>query len=319
MLWEIFASIFLARSEQEGLIHLQSLTLAGDGTPVRTAAQERSKRLCSCRELGISDCSCFRFFSQPDCDWGYDSHRSCYFFGYHLYLLTEPSSGHDLPIFPFLSPASRHDSHSFVYTWFAAKSLLSDFHANTVLLDSAHDALAIYQLLDQEGTQAVIDLNPGHSLPLQKKGYSIGPDGVPRCRDGHPMRYDGFDKAQWRLKYRCPKMCSRLGTPLCQCENPCTTARYGRQVHVYPRSNPRLFCSPPRGTEQWKSAYNARTGSERVNKRIKIDYKLEDGSHRSSKLWYCRLFFIMMAIHQDAWSYTEKTRISSTGKICSAA
>ena len=28
--------------------------------------------------------------------------------------------------------------------------------------------------------------------------------------------------------------------------------------------------------------------------REKIDYKLEDGRYRSSKMWYCRLFAIMM-------------------------
>ena len=40
---------------------------------------------------------------------------------------------------------------------------------------------------------------------------------------------------------------------------------------------------------------------ERSNKREKIDYKLEDGRHRSSKMWYCRLYAIMMLQHLDAW------------------
>lgn len=45
---------------------------------------------------------------------------------------------------------------------------------------------------------------------------------------------------------------------------------------------------------------NARTSAERCNKREKIDYKLEDGKYRSSKMWYCRLFAIMMCQHLDA-------------------
>lgn len=100
-------------------------------------------------------------------------------------------------------------------------------------------------------------------------------------------------------------MCRRNGEIVCQCPDPCPKAKYGRQVHVYPSTNPRLFCVPPRGSAQWKKAYNLRTGSERANKRIKKDYKLEDGSYRSSKAWYCRLFIIMMQIHHDAWPPSE--------------
>ncbi len=34
---------------------------------------------------------------------------------------------------------------------------------------------------------------------------------------------------------------------------------------------------------------------------LKEDYKLEDGRHRSTKMWYCRLYGIMMLQHLDAW------------------
>ena len=44
-----------------------------------------------------------------------------------------------------------------------------------------------------------------------------------------------------------------------------------------------------------------RTTVERSNKREKEDYKLEDGRHRSTKMWYCRLYGIMMLQHLDAW------------------
>ncbi|HIZ43757.1 MAG TPA: hypothetical protein H9672_03405, partial [Firmicutes bacterium] len=47
--------------------------------------------------------------------------------------------------------------------------------------------------------------------------------------------------------------------------------------------------------------YNGRTSVERSNKREKEDYKLEDGRHRSTKMWYCRLYGIMMLQHLDAW------------------
>ena len=49
------------------------------------------------------------------------------------------------------------------------------------------------------------------------------------------------------------------------------------------------------------TAYNKRTSAERVNKRIKIDRLLEEGRHRSSMMWYIRLFAILSVIHIDAW------------------
>ena len=65
--------------------------------------------------------------------------------------------------------------------------------------------------------------------------------------------------------------------------------------------------NPPRGSEEWKLEYNARTSAERCNKREKLDYKLEDGRYRSSMMWYCRLFAIMMCQHLDAWTCSKTT------------
>ena len=65
--------------------------------------------------------------------------------------------------------------------------------------------------------------------------------------------------------------------------------------------NPRLFNNPPRSSKEWKLEYNARTSAERSNKREKLDFKLEDGRHRSTKMWYCRLYHILMLQHLDAW------------------
>lgn len=67
--------------------------------------------------------------------------------------------------------------------------------------------------------------------------------------------------------------------------------------------------TPPRSSEEWKLEYNARTSAERCNKREKIDYKLEDGRYRSSMMWYCRLFAIMMCQHLDAWTLPKTSRL----------
>ncbi len=57
---------------------------------------------------------------------GWDSHRDCYYFGYDLYMLTAADSENDLPVFPFLSPTSRHDSIGFLYNWFSMKRFLPE-------------------------------------------------------------------------------------------------------------------------------------------------------------------------------------------------
>ncbi len=109
------------------------------------------------------------------------------------------------------------------------------------------------------------------------------------------MRHDGIEKA----KFRCPMM--NRSTGVCRCDTPCSNAKYGRTVHLALKDDPRLFNLPPRDSKEWKSAYSRRTSSERCNKRIKIDFHLEDGAHRSSKMWYCRLYAIFMLQHLMAW------------------
>jgi len=77
--------------------------------------------------------------------------------------------------------------------------------------------------------------------------------------------------------------------------------RRNRTVHIFTDDNPRLFNIPPRDSKAWEKEYDGRTSVERSNKREKEDYKLEDGRHRSTKMWYCRLYGIMMLQHLDAW------------------
>ena len=113
LIFRLYQQQFLDRSIHEGLIDPMHLSLAGDGTPVRTAAQQRKKRICDCKEKGCSSCNCKRHYSQPDCNWGWDSHRECYFFGYHLYMYVASDSYSDLPVFPLLERGFQ-TRHAFV-------------------------------------------------------------------------------------------------------------------------------------------------------------------------------------------------------------
>lgn len=73
------------------------------------------------------------------------------------------------------------------------------------------------------------------------------------------------------------------------------------------KDNPRLFNIPPRNSVKWKTEYNARTSAERSNKREKLDFLLGNGRHRSNKMWYCRLYSIMMLQHLNAWNLPYET------------
>ena len=297
---KLYKAEFLDTSVSNGLIDIDNLALAGDGTPVVTSHRERKHRVCACISKGITDCKCDRYFSQPDCDIGWDSSRDCWYHGYDLYMNVDSKS--DLPIFPLLHPASKHDSHGFLHNFFRLKSFLPNYKITKLLLDSAHDAMPYYTYCKRANITPFIDLNgKGGKPPVYKNDFTIGKDGVPICQAGLRMRRDGTEVAKGKTKFKCPMISHKGGCISCTCDNPCSDAKYGRTVHLVMNDNPRLFNNPPRSSKEWKLEYNARTSAERSNKREKLDFKLEDGRHRSSKMWYCRLYHILMLQHLDAW------------------
>jgi len=309
-LFEIFRTLFLNRSVDLGLIDLKNIVLSGDGTEVVTSARHRSRRTCNCLDnKGIRDCKCNRYFSQPDTDCGYDSSRHKYYYGYSLYMMTAADSHSDLPVFPLLNRASMHDSFALCHTYAAMMAFIKDINVSEVLLDSAHDVMAIYQFCQKNAIVPIIDLNERGGVSFKyKDNFTIGKDGIPVCAAGLKMIRDGTEKNRMRIKFRCPNVYHCDGI---HCDHKCSDSPYGRVVHIATKDNPRLFTIPPRGSKDWKREYNKRTSSERCNKREKDDYQLENGRHRSSKQWYCRLYCIMMCQHLDAWSSAFTTSVKT--------
>jgi hypothetical protein len=130
---------------------------------------------------------------------------------------------------------------------------------------------------------------------------SISPQGIPICPI--EMKPNGFDNTQNRQKWRCPLACGSKVS----CPSPCSKAKYGRTFHTFHKDNLRMVPKISRQSEQWKLIYKRRTTVERSNKREKIDYKLEAVHHRSTKMWYIRLYSILMCQHMDAWfNHREK-------------
>ena len=299
-LLKIFRECFLDESIRRGALRTDTLDIAGDGTPIVTAARFRSHHTCKCWENGNFSCDCDRLYLQPDCDLGWDSSREQWYFGYELYLLTDADSG--LPLFPLLNPASKHDSHGFCDTFFRFRCLLPDLKPRSLLLDSAHDSMAMYQYCKKEDIVPYIDLNPCNARKsVDYHGVTVGPDGIPVCAAGLKMKSNGNDNVRQYAKFRCPL--NNNGT--CTCDNPCSDAKYGRTCSIPLETNIRLYTSPPRSSEEWHHMYNKRTSSERCNKRIKLDSLLELCKHHSTKLWYVRLYLILMTLHLLHWEVME--------------
>ena len=165
-------------------------------------------------------------------------------------------SPHDLPLYPRLHPASCHDSVSFVVSSveFSQRFTLGTF--DKILLDAAHDAETIYQLIDHQHQEPIIDLNKRGKKNIDAGGgMLISPEGIPICPKGKKMKPNGFDKSQNRQKWRCSRACG------------CSAAKYGRTFHTHSKDNLRLFPKTCRESEQWKTIYKRRTSIERSNKR----------------------------------------------------
>lgn len=299
LIFKLYHQQFLDVSVEKGLIDSKQLSIAGDGTPVRTSSLLRKKRICNCKKHGVTNCKCRQRFTQPDCSSGWDSSRECFFNGYHLYMFVASDSHCDLPVFPLLERASRHDMLSFLHTFFSMKSYLPEFNVAKMLLDSAMDAYSLYEYCRKQGIVPFIDLKRTKADGTSYKGdFTLDSDGTPVCKMGLRMKRDGIEKAKHRAKFRCPRANRNHG---CFCETPCSDAKYGRIVHTLLKDNPRIINIPPRDSKEWKKEYDRRTSVERSNKREKNDYLLEAGRHRSTKMWYCRLYGIMMLQHLDAW------------------
>jgi hypothetical protein len=299
-LFHFFQSQILFVSANLGLLgDISALSAAGDGTPLVTSAYPRSKPTCDCRARGIADCNHHRLYSQPDCNSGWDSARERYFYGYHLYMISAADSKHDLPLYPRLQPASRHDAVSLVMSTVEFKQRFTLGTVDKMLLDAAHDAESIYLLLEHQGMEPFIDLNVRSKKNTVSKGANdiqISPKGIPICPKGNLMKPNGTDRKLHRRKWRCTAACG------------CSKAKYGRTFYTKTSDDPRLFTKTPRDSEQWNLTYKRRTSVERSNKREKVDYKLESGRHRSTMMWYMRIYGIIICQHMDAWYVSQKDK-----------
>ena len=296
-----FKDVFVLPSARLGLLgDPKALSVAGDGTSVRTGGSRYGKSLCDCRKRGIFRCDCLRRFSDADASWGWDSYREVFFYGRSLYFFTAVDSPHDLPLYLNFFYAQRHDSVCFVPAWVDLVRLYPEFSFSRCLLDSAHDAYPIYRLLRLYGVEAFIDLNErnGGNVVYQDD-ISLSPHGIPVCSGAHIMAYGGYCYDRMRHKWRCPKSRKSWGV---LCDRNCSSSSYGRVFYTYEADNLRFFSRVPRGSSAWKTVYKGRTSVERTNKRAKCDYLLEDKKRRSTRDWFVEGLLAASCLHMDAWA-----------------
>jgi hypothetical protein len=301
LLQELFTRVFVAGSRDRGIIPAEMM-LTGDGSPFESCSNPFGVPVCDCRRKGIFNCDCPRRYSDVYANWGYDSSRNVYFWGRNLYTLCCVNGEAELPVFLRFGQASRHDSVLLAFSVVEAWPLLQSagFTISVFIGDSAHDASALYGLLDLYGTKPVIEFmkKPRFPLPLNDQG-------VPLCPKGFMMQYWGYDKRRSRFKWRCPKKVGPKGLrDSAVCNEPCCDSDYGLIVYTKPEGNRRIFTDIPRGSALWKELYKRRSASERVNKRYN-DFGLDTARVRDNCYWYHLAHLAAMNMHLDAWVKQE--------------
>jgi len=305
----IFYVCVVSKSIELGLINLEQLFVAGDGSKLRTWANPNGRKRCQCDNKGKKGeerCNCLRYYHDPDARWGYDSYHDCWVYGHAYYELTAYSLDHtlELPLVILMAGNNRHDSVLGLYAMHEGRDILG-FPIQVASFDKASDAMGMYRLgYELWHTALVIPLNE------RNKGHftydppiAITPKGIPICPDGRPMVYWGHCPDRQRLKWRCPLKAGKKAERQkpCTSQETCSPSAYGRVIYTYPRTNYRLFTPIPRDSKLWRLHYDHHGCVERSHKRKKYDFLLNQTRTAGRERWFLRVMLAAICQHLDAW------------------
>ncbi len=149
------------------------------------------------------------------------------------------------------------------------------FHPDTFLGDAAFDSADIYGFLKNEFgfRKALIPYNPRNESSLKKVGFNEY--GYPTCPNDASlaMKYCGVTREKDRsdrVKWGCPKVHMVKGQWVCDCTEPCSTAKKGRTTYTYENMDFRLFPGIQRDSSEWIELYGIRTSIERTINHLKL-------------------------------------------------
>jgi len=318
-------------SAQRGLLgDTQKLTIAGDGSALRSGANSNGKPTCNCRKQGIFSCDHDRFYTDPTANWGYDSYRACYYFGHTFYQHVVSTQGHDLPIHVGIGPASETDFtlslNNLDKLTKAFKENGLDWQIQHAIYDAGHDALGIYEYLVDAQITPVIALNPRSSEHPNPTGTAkqVSAEGIPLCPAAKPMRRIGHNAKRHRIYYNCPvkRPTHRNGKYMmlthakeCPLETLCQpSTKMGPVVYVNTADNPRLYPPISRKSKQFKKLMNLRSGCERSNSLKKVAYKLGRRGCRNATHFLVRLYLVSIVEHALVWLKDEYNKVEGNPK-----
>ncbi|MBD3182759.1 hypothetical protein GF312_10735 [Candidatus Poribacteria bacterium] len=274
---DILIKCAIIPSARRGLLgDTDSLIISGDGSPLVTGASHNGKPACECRENGIYDCDCSRYYTDANADWGYDSYRDCYYFGHTYYQHIASISGHDLPLHVSITRASESDFTQSMKDFDRMRKTFREhgleWLIDKTVYDSGHDSVGNYQYLMEQGITPVIALNPRTGVSPVPTGSAkeVNEEGIPICPGGRLMRRHSYNREKHRIIYTCPvkRLTRRDGKymyvphldecPLgCLC-SPHTTM--GPVVYVRTNDDPRLYPPIGRDSPQHKKLMKLRSG-----------------------------------------------------------
>jgi len=323
---DILISCALIPSAERGLLgDTDSITVSGDGSALPTGANSNGKPVCKCRENGIYNCDCDRYYSDPTANWGYDSYRDCYYFGHTFYQHVVSTNGHDLPLQVSISYASETDFTLSMKSMDRLKKALKEhgleWNINNTVYDSGHDATGIYQYLMEDEITPIIALNSRTGVYPSPTGTAdkVNENGIALCPAGMLMRRHVFDRSKHRIYYNCPvkrpthrdgKHIWSAHTEECPYGVLCQPdTKMGPVVYVRTRDDPRLYPPIPRGTDTFKKLMNLRSGCERSNSQKKETYGLGNRPCRSAVHFLVRLYLVSIIEHAKAWLAEDKAKL----------
>lgn len=187
------------------------------------------------------------------------------------------------PELPIEKKSDSPDEDKTISDSAALKPVLTDFftahptfHPDTFLGDAAFDSANIYGSLRMDfGFQnMLIPYNPRNESTLKKVGFNEY--GYPTCPNDPSlsMKYCGATKEKGRsdrIKWCCPKVHMKDGKWVCDCDNPCSTAKRGRTTYTYENMDLRMFPGIQRDTPEWNTLYKIRTAVERAINHFKLN------------------------------------------------